>query len=107
MILERLTGRVSSDCHALVMTEKIYRVDVFRHEEDRETWWSGEGGLDESSSGVDFESTPDLAEFVTQVADEVEQHRSRFPDLKVKWLLKGAPADELLKLAQEQGVELP
>lgn len=89
------------------MAAPVYRVDVFRSDEDDELEWGGEGGLDESSSGVEFDATDDLAEFADQVREEVARHRRRYPDLTVKWTLDGGAPDEFIRLAAEQGVVLP
>lgn len=91
----------------LVMASRIYRVDVVRVDDAGETWWGAEGGLSGSSSGIDFDSTTDVADLVAQVADNVDLLRARYPDLEVEWLMDGAPANAFLKLTEDQGVELP
>lgn len=89
------------------MAAPVYRVDVFRSVEDDELEWGGEGGFAESSSGVEFEATDELAALADQVRDEVARHRRRYPDLAVEWTLDGGSPDELVRLAAERGVVLP
>ena len=87
--------------------DDVYRVDVVRTVHDGETWWGAEGGLKSSSMGVDFESSPDIADLMEQVADEAARQRERRPGLTVQWTLDNGAPDELLRAAERAGVELP
>lgn len=85
----------------------VYQVDVFRTEEEGETWWGAEGGFEASSTGVDFESSPNLADLIEQVADEIAHQRERRPNLTVSWTLDNGSSEELFALAEREDVELP
>lgn len=87
----------------------FYDVDVYRHEDEDggEPWWGAEGGLENSSVGVDFESTQDLAELINGVRDETIAFRKKWPDLQVRWFESRQPATDFLAAAQAAGIALP
>jgi hypothetical protein len=87
----------------------FYDVDVYRLEDEDggEPWWGAEGGLENNSVGVDFESTQDLAELISGVHDETIAFRQEWPDLQVRWLEAGQPATVFLAAAQARGIALP
>ena len=87
--------------------KKIYEVDVVRFEEDGETWWGADGGLEGESVGIDFYSTTDLHELVEEINEELFRHRDRWPNLAVKWTLNSGPANELFDFAENAGIQLP
>jgi hypothetical protein len=87
----------------------FYDVDVYRLEDEDggEPWWGAEGGLENDSVGVEFESTQDLAELVSEVHDETITFRRKWPDLQVRWLQGRQPATDFLAAAQAAGIALP
>lgn len=87
----------------------FYDVDVYLNEDEEggAPWWGAEGGLENSSVGVDFESTQDLAELVNQVRDETAMFRQKWPDLQVRWSQGQQPATDFLAAAQAAGIALP
>lgn len=87
----------------------FYDVDVYRHEDEDggEPWWGAEGGLENNSVGVDFESTQDLAELISGVHDETIAFRQKWPDLQVRWFEGRQPATVFLAAAQATGIVLP
>lgn len=90
-----------------IREKQVYRVDVFRTEEEGETWWGAEGGFEASSTGVAFESGPRLADLIGQIAEEIAHQRGRRPDLTVSWTLDNRSPDELVVIAEREGLELP
>ena len=87
----------------------FYDVDVYRLEDEDggEPWWGAEGGLENDSVGVDFESTQDLAELINWVHDETIAFRKKWPDLQVRWFEGRQPATDFLAAAQAAGIVLP
>lgn len=87
----------------------FYDVDVHRHEDEDggEPWWGAEGGLENNSIGVEFESTQDLAELITGVHDETLALRQTWPDLQVRWFEGRQPATDFLAAARATGIALP
>lgn len=73
-------------------------VDVYRHEDEDggEPWWGAAGGLENSSVGVDFDSTQDLAELINAVHDETIALSRKWPDLQVRWFEGRQPATDSL-----------
>jgi hypothetical protein len=87
----------------------FYDVDVFLNDDEDggEPWWGAEGGLENNSVGVDFDSTQSVADLVEQVREETAGFRQKWPDLQVRWFENRQPATNFLAAARAAGVTLP
>ncbi|PPF39316.1 hypothetical protein C5B93_04545 [Rathayibacter sp. AY1A2] len=88
----------------------FYDVDVYRHvdEEDGGVWWNAEAGLENSSVGVEHESSQDVREILNGVHDDTIEYRRRWPDLRVRLFEgDGQPATEFRAALQAAEITLP
>lgn len=70
------------------MRRAVYVVDIYgQHDEEDggRVWWVAEGGIEDDSSGTDYDTTPDLRDLVEQVREEVKGPRKRY-DLEIRWI---------------------
>ena len=70
------------------MGRAVYVVNIYgRHDEEDggRVWWVAKGGIEDDSSGTDYDTTPDLRALVEQVRDEVQGLRERY-DLEIRWV---------------------
>jgi hypothetical protein len=88
------------------LPQVTYVVDVSETHDDDEHGWIAEGGIEDESSGVEFEWSESLAELLDDVRYEVDQWRNRY-EVTVRYTLDGDGDDEAMQAAaRREGVEL-